>query len=80
MDSFLYCSPYIYLVGNVITIKRAIQKRSLEPVPKIKQRRLRAITSKGSTEKNLTLQSHDWKTENLIATKSFRIFGVSILF
>ena len=42
----------IAIVGRAITLERAMQKRSKEVIPKIKQRILRAITVQLYIEKN----------------------------
>ena len=48
---------HVGIVGRAITIERATKKRSKELVPKMKQRRLGAITLQGAIEKSLILLS-----------------------
>ena len=55
----------------VITINREIKKRSKEFIPKIKQRRLRAITIQGVTKKSLILYRNVGKIHNLVEPKYF---------
>ena len=47
----------IEIVGRAITIKRAIKKRRKLLIPRIKLRRLRAITLQGTIEESQILQS-----------------------
>ena len=42
----------------MITIKRVINKRSIELTPKIKQRRLKALTVRGVIKKILNMKVH----------------------
>ena len=59
--------------GRAITIEIAIKKRIKVLIPKLKQRRLRAITIQGA----ITILE---KKYYLIAPESFRILGAPILF
>ena len=77
MVSFLYCFPFIALptiaiVRRAINDGRVIKKRSKELIPKIKQRRLRAITLQEPIEKNpIMLSQYRRKIDNWIAYFAF---------
>ena len=47
----------ITIVGRMIALERAISKKSKELIPKVKQRRLRAITLQQTINKSLILLS-----------------------
>ena len=53
----------VVIVGRAIAIKRKIKKRSKEIIPKLKQRRLKAITLHEAIEKSQLLQFQYWKNK-----------------
>ena len=69
----LFLLPLRAIVGRAITIERE-EKRIKEIIPKIKQRRLRAITSQGAIEKSSILLSQyceNLKLDNTIIISYF---------